>query len=341
MLERLFNLAFCAWLNIARDFGKGMAKPLFLSRLGRLFPGSKAEKPVLVIIGEVHLPAIEESMMQAEKLKVRVKEAHGVKRYAADIKTGGKETRESIRRLVEGIIKKETLVLKDENISRLFLEEPASKGRINAYSGYRQAHDIKSLKGALRAEIAKENARSFVLAKKYLHDSGIPKPLFEACMNYHENLENGSAFPVFDLPQVNIAHKAGVFDIHPDEDEQEFMEVTYLFEARALLLGALNYLGMAWVPVQEVLGKRQAEALEELGRMREEATRVLGIINKRIGSLSRLREKNVCKTVSDGYVPGSAVICGMRHVGPLERELSKRFEVKVYKVGESFLGAAR
>jgi len=293
-------------------------------------------KPVLVIIGEVHLNPIQAKLIQSGKLSVKVKEAHGVKRYVADIGAGGEETRESIRRLIEETMNRDIRVLKDEKITRLFLEEPASKGRKMAYSRYMKTHDIKGLKSALRMEREKENARSFELVKRFLHDSGIPKPIFDACMGCHKKKEKWGAYPVFDLPHANIAHKAGVFDIHPDEDEREFVEIAYLLEAEALLFSASRYLEMGWIPFQEMDGKSHAEALKEPEKIQKETSHLLSSIRERFDSHSPLREKSVCQAVTDNYIPGSAVVCGMDHVKPLKDRLSKDFEVKVYRIGEAF-----
>lgn len=36
----------------------------------------------------------------------------------------------------------------------------------------------------------------------------------------------------------------------------------------------------------------------------------------------------------DNYTPGCALLCGLDHLKPLEKALSKKFAIRIYRVGE-------
>ena len=73
---------------------------------------------------------------------------------------------------------------------------------------------------------------------------------------------------------------------------------------------------------------------EAIKKITKDYLRIKNIVEKRLEPISMKREKAMCRNIVENYIPGSALICGIGHLRPLEEQLSKRFDLRVYTVGE-------
>ena len=138
---------------------------------------------------------------------------------------------------------------------------------------------------------------------------------------------------MFALSKANIAYKSGIFDLVPAEDESlsrktsAFMQILYLTES----LAAQVYATYSQPSVTE------AEREMAIATLREHVPAIAKCADKNARSFDHDREKKMCNTITEGYTPGSALICGLSHVRSLERLLSKRFTIRTYEIGREFL----
>ncbi len=110
------------------------------------------EKPVLVIIGETHPSGVETDLISNGSLWVT--EAWG--RRTTDTKTDGGITKELMRSLTNIVIE-EAKILRENGVSRLFVERPALRQYVTAYKRFRRYHNLAALKSGLRKVMAAEH----------------------------------------------------------------------------------------------------------------------------------------------------------------------------------------
>jgi len=289
------------------------------------------EKPLLVIIGEFHEYAAERMLIDAKKLKVK-RAADGRKKLLVDRSSDYESTKKSIQLLNEDILKKEVRILSDEKVTRLFREEEASDSLKGIYARYRKGHDLKKLKEELRAQDANTNAILHGEAKKMLLDLNPWGPIRNGIIQMYEHGRASKFPPLFSLNIVNVAYKAGIFDIVPVEDEKIFLRASAYSQAIMALQTLVNGLADA-LGKTGMSEKEQDKAMEKL---LIEYERLLKTLDAGLSFFDDAREKVVARNIKENFVPGSALICGMDHAEPLSRMLSNDFDVKPYRVGERF-----
>jgi len=287
------------------------------------------EKPILILIGEAHPSGIEQLMAIKGLLHARAKGFEGWKKLVVDRSSCLKGSKESIRSINEEIIKKEAGILKKEKIRRLLLERPSSPEAKRLYAEFRETHDLKRLRAGLRRENERLNADTIRDIKGFFQEVGLPAPLLEAfAEKYGARLEDNIQ-PMFALSHVAAAYTAGIFDIVPLDDEDMFRQAGMLPDAMYLLEGALRSFLHGHPD-----GGRGRDGKGIRGQVRDEYLRVAAIADKRIARVDIAREKAMCRNIVENYVPGCALLCGLDHLKPLEKELSRRFALRIYRVGE-------
>ena len=132
---------------------------------------------------------------------------------------------------------------------------------------------------------------------------------------------------------ISAAYKAGVFDIVPVDDEKGFRQAGALPDAMYLLGRAMGSL------IQDLESAFARYSQEELMQIEPDYLRIKGIVDKRIERVEAEREKAMCRNLIENYIPGSALLCGIDHLKPLEELLSNRFDLKVYKTGEKLFAS--
>jgi len=288
-------------------------------------------KPLLVIIGEFHEYAAERMLIDAKKLKVKPA-ADGRKKLLVDRSSDYESTKKSIRLLNEDILKKEVRILRDEKVTRVFREEEASESLKGIYARYRKDHDLKKLRQELRADGDKTNAILHAEAKKMLLDLQPWAPIRNGIIQMYEHGRASKFPPLFSLNAVNVAYKAGIFDIVPVEDESIFLRASAFSQAIMALQTLVN--GLADALDKTGMSEKEQDATME--KLLIEYKRLLKTLDAGLSFFDSAREKAVARNIRDNFVPGSAIICGMDHAEPLSRMLSKDFEIKRYKAGETF-----
>ena len=292
-----------------------------------------AEKPKIVIIGEVHPYAIENKLIAEGKLRVKIKTVNGRKRLVADIFADKGETKAGIQKINNRIIKEEVRILKKERITRLFTEEEDTKKKKLIYSRFRQKKDLKLLKSELRRENERAKIQVRETAKRFLAEIGTWPPVLKGFEHQFQvaAAERGSG--LFSLTLINVAHKAGIYDIIPVEEERCFEQAGAIAEVILSIKDVASWLTAAYSKAD--ISEREKETiLNSIKRSINDISRIAG---ERLLSIDDAREKNVCRNITENYVLGSALICGMDHVDHLEELLSKKFDVKTYRVGEGFM----
>jgi len=292
------------------------------------------EKPVLVIIGEVHAHVVARMMVAHGMINLALKESGGKKRLVADRSRGYEGTKAAMRQINEGIPKEEMKILRSERIARLFCEEPRTEDRKKAYSDFRKTHDLKRLRARLREDNGRMTRQAVEDAKKIVPELKLWPPVRYALEQYFKKEVQEDVPPLFPFSAVNAACKAGVFDIMPVEGGGQYRKAGAIAELLYLLAHVMGQLGgiYANAPVDEI-GKR-----ELLSGLRQEAGRLGRVLNERLLALDTAREREISRNIRENYIPGSALLCGMDHVGPLKRLLSKRFEIRAYGIGKKFIG---
>lgn len=283
------------------------------------------EKPVLVLIGEAHPSSIEQILIMEGRLRVRLK---GEKRIVIDRSRDYARSKESVRRINEEIIKKEAEILKKEKIKRLLLERPGSREEKRLYEGFRRTHELKGLKAGIREGIAQENVRAIESARALFVELGLCRPLLNAFIAHHDELTNKEIQPMFLFSQISAAYKAGVYDLVPVDDEEGFRQSGILSDAMYILGRS-----MQWC-LENLEALFTSYSREEIERMDPDYWRIKAVVDKRIEQVDSEREKAIYRNIVENFVPGTALICGIGHLDVLNERLSKRFDIKPYKVGE-------
>ena len=290
-------------------------------------------KPVLVIIGEVHAHVIARMMMADGRMSLALKESDGRSRIVADRAQGYESTKRMIRLINEQIPKKEMKILRDEGIVRLFCEEAGTEGREKAYSDFRKTHDLKRLKARLREDNGRMTRQAIEDAKKIVPELKLWPPVKYALEKYFKEDLPEDVPPFFSLSTIGAAYKAGVFDIVPAEDGRQYTEAGAIVELLYLLAHVTERLARAYMGAK--VSDRERNSL--LSGLQKESQRLGLILQDKLYALDNERERSVCRNITENYVPGSALLCGLDHVEPLKKLLSRNFELKVYKVGEKLL----
>ncbi len=267
------------------------------------------------------------------RISLALKESSGRKMLVADKSHGYESTKAAIRRINEEIPKQELKLLRAERIVRLFCEEAGTAERKKAYAGFRETHDIKRLRARLREDNSRMTRQAIEDAKNNIPGLKLWPPLLYAVEKYLKGDWQEAVPPLFSLSTVNAAYKAGVFDIVPIEDSGYYRKAGAIAELLYLLEHVMGQLGgiYANAPVDEI------ERRDLLSGLQQEAGRLGRVLNERLLALDPAREREICRNIAKDYVPGSGLLCGLDHVEPLKKLLSRNFEVKVYKVGEKFL----
>jgi hypothetical protein len=292
-----------------------------------------AEKPVLVIIGEVHAHVVARMLMADGRMVLALKESGGRNMLVADRSQGYERTKRAIRLINEEIPKQETKILRNEKIMRLFREEPETDERKNAYAEYRETHDIKRLRASLRNDDGRMTRQAVEDAKKLVPELKLWPPVQYALEQYFKEDWQENVPPFFSLSTVNAAYKAGVFDIVPAEDARQYREAGEIVELLYLLAHVTERLSVTYMGAK--VSNREKNSL--LSGLQKESQRLGLILQDKLYALDNEREKAVCRNIAKNYIPGSALLCGLDHVEPMKKLLSRNFEVRVYKVGEKFL----
>lgn len=293
------------------------------------------EKPVLIIIGEAHPSNIENAMISRRKLRTLEKISGGMLMSVADRGTDYETTKASIVRINEEILKAEVKILKNEKISRLLLEAPANDEREKAYAEFREAHDLKRLKSRIRKDNQKMNARSREDAIKILSGLEMSQASKEGLSRFCELPDSSDVRPpMFALSHIDIAYKAGVFDIWNIDDENCHRQANAL-DFAGLILAFI--LGWKYINIYSGDKRLEGQKDEAFSRLKNEINDIQStMINKKL-SFSEERERRMHRNITRRYSPGSAVICGSAHVKPLCKLLSGKFRVKPFEVGQELL----
>lgn len=290
-------------------------------------------KPVLVIIGEVHAHVIARMMMADGRMSLALKESGGRSRIVADRTQGYESTKRMIRLINEQIPKQEMKILRSEKIVRLFREEPVTDERKKAYAEFRKTHDIKRLKASIRDDDGRMTRQAVEDAKKLVPDLKLWQPVRYALEQYFKEDAEENVPPLFSLSTIGAAYKAGVFDIVPAEDGRPYMEAGAIIELLYILAHVTGQLSEIYMGAK--ISNQERNSL--LSGLQKESQRLGLILQDKLYALDNDRERSVCRNIAKDYIPGSALLCGLDHIEPLKKLLSRNFEVKVYKVGEKFL----
>ncbi len=291
------------------------------------------EKPTFILIGEAHAQEIEDELIFEGKIKTKIKTTKGRKRLIVDISADKGKTRESLKRIIDGVIKREVEILKKKGITRLLYEEEDTKEKKAIYSRFRQKKDLKRLKSELRKENRKIFAQELEIAKEFLKEMKAWKPVQDGFNAHLQELEKEKVSPIFSLSYVNVAHKAGIYDIVPIEDRDCYIRTGGLL----IIWNSARYVEAR---LNQLYSKADIDEMERAAVMdsvRRAINEVLRSVRNKSSELSKEREKRVCRKIREKYAPNSALICGMAHVEHLKRLLSKEFDVKIYEVGKEFL----
>ncbi len=281
------------------------------------------EKPAFVIIGEAHPSSIEYLLILQGRLKVRMKEAGGIRRTVVD-RSAGRETKKSILRIRDEIIRKEVEILKKSGIRRLLIEKPASQEMKRLYAEFKKTHDLKLLQIGLRRETHRLNAQTIQDIKDLFVKVDLWQPLHERMQKEYEMISQGSTQPMFTLSHVSVAHKAGIWDIIPIDDEQGYRQAGALPDAMYLLGDT----------VQEFCQSSTARSVKDsLMHAKQEYLRIAGMVDKRLERIHEKREKAIARNIRENYTQNSALICGLEHLEPLKRMLSADFGFHEHTVG--------
>jgi len=292
------------------------------------------EKPLLVIIAEAHPSGIEMMLIATGEMSILTKEQSGRKKVVLDRSAGLDASKKWMRRIRDEVIEQETELLRKEKITRLLVERPASREGKRLYAGFRLGKDLSVLRSGLRRENARLNAQTMKEILDLFSELGLWKPLLDTFMAHYRRLDETSTQPIFALSHVSIAAKAGISDLVPVDDEKGFRQAGALLDAMYVLdQTIMQFCRESPVLEHEKLGADVRDKV--MGEFR----RISAIVNRRIGSVDAEREAAMCRNILASFVPGSALLCGIEHLGPLERQLSQRFRVRSYKVGESLLNS--
>ena len=288
---------------------------------------------MLVLIGEAHPPGIERGFELRGIVKAKVKEMRGINRLVVDRSDEPERSKANLRRINEEIIKREALILREEKVTRLFYEEPANAERKKLYAEFKKTHDLAHLKAGLRKAICRMNAQTISDIENLLSDIGLWEPLLDGARATIK--KSKFVQPMLAMSPVSVAHRAGIFDIAPFDDELLYREATKLAECWGILRYAPNWL---------FYDAAAADARKKYGgdiitKTKIEISRAVEAIKKRENPVNEKRELAACRNISENYAPGSAVICGLGHVDSLGKLLAKRFRVKVYLVGKELADA--
>jgi len=291
------------------------------------------QKPSLVIIGEVHPHAIEQHMASHGRLKRKINESGGRKRLVADIGPGDINTKESIQRINNEILKEEVKILKKEGIARLFIEEEDSAAKREMYGRFKKSHDLKSLRSGLREEYEDYFPVNLANVRELLSGMKVWPPVMKGFDHVISTFTKERPTGIFSLAYLTVAHGAGIWDIAPVEEESCIRKAND-FALLLHLLGPVEKLLKTGYSTADIEPLKKATILDSIDRNLSEIER---IARERFLKLNEQRERNICRKISEEYIPGSALLCGNAHVQPIERGLAGRFEVRAYKVGEKFL----
>ena len=292
------------------------------------------EKPLLVIIGEAHPPGIEQAFEMSGRIKTKTKEVRGVKRLVIDSSKEPERSAANLRRINEEIIKREAQILKEEKVTRLFYEEPANAERKKLYAEFKKTHDLTHLKAGLRKEMCRMDAQLMKDIDRLLVEIDLWEPLLEGARAMMRKSER--AQHMLSVSPASVAHRAGIFEIAPFEDELLHRKATALIECWGILKYASNWLLDA-PEAADIRKKYGGEIDKKIGFEIFCSTQA---IKERKQDIHEERERAACRNILEDYVPGSAVICGLLHADSLGKLLAKKFRVKVYLVGKE-LGEVR
>ncbi len=138
---------------------------------------------------------------------------------------------------------------------------------------------------------------------------------------------------MFAFSHITAAQRAGIFDMIPVDDEEGYRQSGALPDA-AYLLGRT----IEWF-CQDPKGGLAQYNDEAIERIETDYLRIKKIVDKRLEHIEMEREKAMCRNVMENYIPGSALLCGIGHLKPLQERLSKRFALRIYKVGEKLFAS--
>lgn len=295
-----------------------------------------AEKPKFVIIGEQHPENIAGAW------------------FSDDLP---RDAIESYKKILDNIVHREIKILKDEGVTRLFIEVPASKKREQIYSRYSKERDFGRLKPEILKETIQELSRAFYHAKRLIPEMGLGKAMLfflgERIALGERNLKEArpseiTASSLFMFHFENAAHEAKILDIHPVDDAE--------YSARGL--ACLMILDLADLSKMKALAKK-AGLESAIEKIEPESISTKKTVKALLSSLDNLREQKMNENIliasglrkKKGIAAGlfslkkepekkhatSALICGKAHAGHMKALLSQHFEVKQHTVDLDWL----
>lgn len=291
-------------------------------------------KPKILMIGEPHPSLIEQKLIAGGILKVKVNPATG--RYVVDSKANLGETKKWLRRIYAEIIKGEVYALRDEEerigkkIGRLFIEWPADMERKDLFLEFKQAKDLNALKSGMFTISKRELNQELTDAKKLLLELRPPEPILSVVKDELETFHNKAFGNIFQDSHLTVACKAGILDIVPYDSENKELNI----RINAILRLSV-YFDIAAKAFRLSAQSPDNNVRQNAMRLFNETDRINKLLEEMFWPLNELREKAMCKNISDNYVRGSAIICGLNHVVRLGKLLSERFDVKIRSVGEA------
>ncbi len=286
-----------------------------------------SEKPVLVLIGESHPHTLEAMLRSRGKLKVKIKESKNGQRVIADIKADKGETKRLLQRINKEILQEEVQILRKEGIKRLFYEAEDSEKRKKIYARFKETRNIEQVRSELREEHLKGDMQKKEDVKKYLSKTRI-HPLIKAVFETYFENSKGLVHSMFGLSHITVAHKAGIVDIVPVENDQCFRQAGVMLEILNMKEFAFRSLSGTDPALLKALG------IETIIEVQNELNQLSNTAKDKLASIDPKREKSVCRNISENYASGSALLCGAEHVKPLKELLSKKFTIRAHIVGE-------
>jgi len=288
-----------------------------------------AEKPKLVIIGEQHPENI----------------AGGW--FSDDLP---REVADSYRKILDNIVHREIRILKQEGVTRLFIEVPASKERKKIYSNYSKERDLGRLRSEIIKESVQELARGLYHAKRLIPEMGLSKAmqffLAERIALGERDLKKAkpsesAASSIFMFHFENAAHEAKITDISPVDDAEYssrglacllLLDLADLSKMKALAKKAGLESAIEKIEPESISTKKTVKALlGSLDKLREQKMNenilIASGLKKKRGILTRLTGNENKKEHAT-----SALICGKSHAEHMKELLSTHFDVKHHTV---------